>query len=67
MKRQKLAVPFDKGWGFCVMKETAYSKKRKEIHNASQFEARNGENDDLTVKTEKQINSSLHQIKKRQK
>ena len=66
LKDQKLlAVPFDKGCGFCVMKQTTYSDKLNEILSSSQFEPRNGESDDLTIRTEKLINSSLHQLMKR--
>ena len=46
------------------MKNTIYSDKLREILNASQFEARNGKSDDLTTKTEKLINNSLHQLMK---
>ena len=42
LKDQKLpAVPFDKGCGFCVMKQTTYSDKQKEVLSSSQFEPRN--------------------------
>ena len=51
-----LAVPFDKGCGFCVMKQTTYSDIINEIPSASQFEARNGRSCVLTIKTEKLIN-----------
>ena len=62
LKDQKLrAVPFDKGCGFYVMKQTTYLDELNEIVSASQFAARNGGNDDLTIKTEKLTNSSLHQ------
>ena len=57
------AVPFDKGYGFGVTKETTYLDKQNEILSATQFEAFNGKCDDLTIKTEKLINSSLHQLK----
>ena len=56
LKDQKLlAVPFDKGCRFCVMKQTTYSDKLNEVLSSSQFEPRNG-GDDLT--TEKLINSN---------
>ena len=46
-KDQKLlSVPFDKGSGFCVMKEKRNSAKQNEILSASQLKARNGEIDD---------------------
>ena len=65
LKDQKLlAVPFDKGCGFCVMKQTTYSDNLNEILSSSQFEPRNGESDDLTIRTEKLKDSSLHQLMK---
>ena len=64
LKDQKLlAVRFDKGCGYCVMKPTTYLDKLNEILISSQFEPRNGESDYLTIRTEKLINSSLHQLK----
>ena len=62
-----LAVPFDKCCGFCVIKQTIKSDKLNEILSSSQFEPRNGESDDLIIKTEKPINSSLHQLMKQGK
>ena len=68
LKDQKLlVVPFDKRWGFCVMKQKTYSDKLNEILSSSQFEPHNGESDDLTIRTEKLINSSLHQLMKQGK
>ena len=65
LKDQKpLAVPFDKGCGFCVMKQTTYSDKLNEILSSSQFKPRNGESDDLTITTENLIKSTLHQLMK---
>ena len=52
LKDQKLlAVPFDKGFGFCVMKQTTYLDKLNKILSSSQFEPRYGESYDLTIKT----------------
>ena len=65
--RKLLAVPFDKVCDFCVMKQTTYSDKLNEILSSSQFEPRNGESDDLTTRTEKLINSRLHQLMKQGK
>ena len=65
LKDQKLlALPFDKGCSFCVMKQTTYLDKLNKILSSSQFEPCNGESDDLTIKTEKLINSILHQLMK---
>ena len=60
-------VLLDKGRGFCVMKETSNSDKRNEISSSGQFEARNGESDDLTIKTEILISSSLLHLMKQVK
>ena len=49
------------------MKHITYSDKLNEILSSSQFEPGNGESDDLTIKTEKMINSSLHQLMKQGK
>ena len=59
-----LAVPMDKGCGFRVVKQTTYLDELNETLSANQFEARNEKSDDLTVKTEKLIKSSLHQLLK---
>ena len=49
------------------MKQTIYSDKLKEILSSSQFEPCNGQSDAITIKTEKLINSSLHEIMKQGK
>ena len=49
------------------MKQTTYSDKLNEILSSSHFEPRNGQSDDITIKTEKLINSSLHEIMKQGK
>ena len=49
------------------MKQTTCSYKLNEILSSSQFQPRNGESDDLTIRTEKQVNSSLHQLMKQGK
>ena len=68
LKDQKLlAAPFDKVCSLCFIKQTTYSDKLKEILSSSQFEPRNGQSDDLTIKTEKVINSSLNQLLKQGK
>ena len=48
-------------------KRDKYWDKINEILSASPFEACNGEIDDLTIKNEKLINSSLHQLMKQGK
>ena len=55
-----LAVPFDKGCGFCVMKKATYTEK-------DQFQQINEAKDDIVIKNEKQINNSLQQLMKQGK
>ena len=62
-----LAVPFDKGCDFCVMKKSTYSKKHDEVLNSDQFQKIDGANDELVIKNEKQINNSLQQLMKQGK
>ena len=49
------------------MKQKTYSDKPNETLSSSQFAPRNVESDDLTIRTEKLINSSLHQLMKQGK
>ena len=68
MKDKKLlAVKFEKGCDFFVMKAKTYLDQLNEILSASQFEARNGESGDLTTKTENLIHCTLHQLMKQGK
>ena len=48
------------------MKETTFADKLNEIIAASRFEIHNGKSDDLTVKSEKVIKSSLRQLIKQE-
>ena len=67
LKDQKLlAVSFDNCCGF-IMKQLTYSDKLIFILSASEFEACDGESDDLTIRKEKLINSSFHQLMKQEK
>ena len=62
-----LAVPFDKSCGFCVMKKSTYREKLDEVLNSDQFQKKNGAEDELVIKNEKQINNSLQQLMKQGK
>ena len=64
-----LAVPIDKGCGFCVMKKSTYREKLDEVLNSDQFEKIDGakDKDELVIKNEKQINNSLQQLMKQGK
>ena len=57
-----LAVPFDKGCGFCVTKKSTYMEKLHEVLNSDQFQKINGAKDEIVIKKEKQI--SLQQLLK---
>ena len=46
------------------MKDATYLGNLNEMFGTSQFEARNGESENITVKTDKQWNNSLHQLMK---
>ena len=59
-----LAVPFDKGCGLCVNKKSTFMEKLDEVLNSDQFQKINGAKDDIVIKNEKQINSSLQQLMK---
>ena len=64
--KKLLAGPFDKECDIWFAKETTYPDKLNKI-SASEFEARNGESHNLTIKTEKPINRSLLQLRKQEK
>ena len=56
-----LAVPFDKGCGYCVMKKSNYREKLDEVLNSDQFQKIDRAKDEIGIKNEKQINNSLQQ------
>ena len=60
-----LAVPFDKGVGFCVMKKETYEKKLKDLLQAEQFSERKNLTDSVIMKIEKDINNELLAMKKK--
>ena len=62
-----LAVPFDKGVGFCVMKKETYEKKLKDFLQAEQFSERKNLTDSVIMKNEKNINKKLLAMKKKDK
>ena len=61
-----LAVPFDQGCGFCVMKST-YREKLDEVLISDQFQKINGAKDEIVIKNEKKIHNSLQQLMKQEK
>ena len=60
-----LAVPFDKGVGFCVMKKETYEKKLKDLLQAEQFSERKNLTDSVIMKIEKDISNELLAMKKK--
>ena len=53
-----LAISFEKGCGFCVM------KKLDDVLNSNQIQKINGAKNEIVIKHEKQINNSLQQLMK---
>ena len=61
-----LAVPFNKGVGFCLMKKETYEKRLKDFLQAEQFSERKNLTDTVIMKKkEKDINKELLAIKKK--
>ena len=60
-----LAVPFDKGLGFCVMKKETYEEKLKDLLKAEQFSERKNLTDSVIMKIETEINKELLAMKKK--
>ena len=60
-----LAVPFDKGVGFCVLKKETYEKKLKDLLQAEQFSERKNLTDSVMMKNEKDISKELLAMKKK--
>ena len=44
-----LGVPFDKGWEFCVMKNSTYREKLDDVLNSDQFQKINGAKDEIVI------------------
>ena len=60
-----LAVPYDKGVGFCVMKKKTYERKLKDLLQAEQFSERKNLTDSVIMIIEKDINKELLAMKKK--
>ena len=64
--KQLLAVPYDKGKGFCLMKEDTYRTKLEDITNGAQFEKitntrKNARH--IIIKEEERINDVIETLK----
>ena len=60
-----LAVQFDKGVGFCVMRKETYEKKPKDLLHAEQVSERKNLTDSVIMKIEKDINKELLAMQKK--
>ena len=60
-----LAVPFDKGVSFCVMRKETYEKKLKDLLQAEHFSERKNLTDSVIRKIEKDINKELLAMKEK--
>ena len=59
-----LAVPFDKGVWFSIIKKDQYEAKQLEFFHSEQFQARNNTDDSVVLKIEKKINQKPLSLKK---
>ncbi len=70
MEKELVAIPFDKGIGFCIMKQSTYRKKLDDILSLDQFskvkQPRSNSKDPI-LKEEERINQELDSLKKSEK
>ena len=59
-----LAVPYDKGCGFCIMKRSTYNEKIHDILKGDQFEVVVPRKKDLVVAEEARVCATLLEMKK---
>ena len=60
-----LAVPFDKGVGFCIMRKQTYESKPTSLLQSAQFEKKDATTDEVILKIEKDLNKKLLAMNKR--
>ncbi len=68
--KELVAVPFDKGVGYCVMKQSTYRQKLDNILSLEQFSKETqlrSNSKDLILKEEERINDELETLKKSDK
>ena len=65
MDNGRLAVPFDKGGSFCVMRKETYEKKLKDLLQAEQFSERKNLTHSVIMKIEKNINKESLAMKEK--
>ena len=54
-----IAVPFDKGVGFCVMKKSTYVEKLEKVLDCEQFRKLEKSCDNIVKRNEKELNKEL--------
>ena len=54
-----LAVPFDKGVGFCIMRKRTYESKLEFLLQSAQFVKKHAITDEVILKIEKELNKEL--------
>ena len=60
-----LAVPFDKGVGFCIMRKQRYESKLESLLQSAQFVKKDATTDEVILKIEKELNKELLAMNKR--
>ena len=60
-----LAVPFDKGVGFCIMRKRTFESKLESLLQSAQFVKKDATIDEVILKTEKELNKKLLAMNKR--
>ena len=60
-----LAVPFDKGVGFCIMRKQTYESKLESLLQSAQFVKKDATTDEGILKIEKELNKELLAMNKR--
>ena len=60
-----VAVPYDKGVGFCVMRKDIYKNKLSDTLDSNQFSKSEGTSDAIVLKIERDINKQLLAMRKK--
>ena len=60
-----VAVPYDKGLGFCVMRKDTYENKLSDTLDSNQFSKSKGTSDAIVLKIERDINKELLAMRKK--
>ena len=60
-----VAVPYDKGVGFCVMRKDTYENKLSDTLDSNQFSKSKGTSDAIVLKIERDINKELLAMRKK--